>query len=126
MTERKPSRESWESWVDRQIREAKERGEFDNLPGSGKPLASIDGNHDDMWWIKQWLKREDLSFTPPVLALRKSVDDMFANIGRLRSEAKVREVVEELNKQIREMNRMPRLDGPPTNLYVIDVDDVLA
>lgn len=28
----------WESWIDQQIREAQERGEFDNLPGKGKPL----------------------------------------------------------------------------------------
>jgi DnaJ family protein C protein 28 len=27
-----------ESWVDEQIREAEERGQFDNLPGKGKPL----------------------------------------------------------------------------------------
>ena len=26
------------SWMDQQIREAQERGEFDNLPGTGKPL----------------------------------------------------------------------------------------
>jgi DnaJ family protein C protein 28 len=29
---------NWESWIDQQIREAQERGEFDDLPGSGKPL----------------------------------------------------------------------------------------
>jgi DnaJ family protein C protein 28 len=28
----------WESWIDQQIREAQERGEFDDLPGKGKPL----------------------------------------------------------------------------------------
>ena len=28
----------WEKWVDQQVREAQERGEFDNLPGTGKPL----------------------------------------------------------------------------------------
>ncbi len=28
----------WESWIDQQIREAQERGEFDNLPGKGKRL----------------------------------------------------------------------------------------
>lgn len=28
----------YESVVDRQIRQARERGEFDNLPGMGKPL----------------------------------------------------------------------------------------
>jgi DnaJ family protein C protein 28 len=29
---------SWESWIDQQIREAREKGEFDDLPGKGKPL----------------------------------------------------------------------------------------
>ena len=28
----------WENWIDQQIREAQERGEFDNLPGVGQPL----------------------------------------------------------------------------------------
>ncbi len=28
----------WESWIDQQIREAQERGAFDNLPGKGEPL----------------------------------------------------------------------------------------
>lgn len=28
----------WESWIDQQIREAQARGDFDNLPGKGKPL----------------------------------------------------------------------------------------
>ena len=30
--------ESWESWVEEAIEEARERGEFDDLPGHGKPL----------------------------------------------------------------------------------------
>jgi hypothetical protein len=30
----------FESALDRQIRAAEERGEFDDLPGKGKPLAS--------------------------------------------------------------------------------------
>jgi DnaJ family protein C protein 28 len=28
----------WESWVDQEIRQAHERGQFDNLPGKGRPL----------------------------------------------------------------------------------------
>jgi DnaJ family protein C protein 28 len=32
---------TWESWIDQQIREAQERGDFDNLPGSGKPLDLV-------------------------------------------------------------------------------------
>lgn len=37
MKERKSSKD-WESWIDQQIREAQERGEFDDLPGKGSPL----------------------------------------------------------------------------------------
>ena len=32
----------WESWIDQQIREAQERGEFDNLPGKGQRLDLTD------------------------------------------------------------------------------------
>jgi hypothetical protein len=34
----------YESWIDRQIRQAQERGMFDNLRGAGKPLAPDDPN----------------------------------------------------------------------------------
>ena len=32
------SLEDWESAIDKQVREAMERGDFDNLRGTGKPL----------------------------------------------------------------------------------------
>lgn len=31
----------FESWIDRQIREAQERGEFDDLPGAGEPIKGL-------------------------------------------------------------------------------------
>jgi len=34
------------TWVDLQIRQAQERGEFDNLPGAGKPIEGLGGEHD--------------------------------------------------------------------------------
>jgi hypothetical protein len=34
----------FESWIDKQIREAQERGDFDNLRGAGKPLTPDDPN----------------------------------------------------------------------------------
>jgi DnaJ family protein C protein 28 len=36
--EKRKSSKDWESWIEQQIREAQERGEFDDLPGKGKPL----------------------------------------------------------------------------------------
>ena len=35
----------YESWIDRQIREAIERGAFDDLPSAGKPLR-LDPDED--------------------------------------------------------------------------------
>jgi hypothetical protein len=39
MTERKPPGVSFETRVERQIREAIEHGEFDDLPGAGRPIG---------------------------------------------------------------------------------------
>lgn len=36
--ERKPQEQSWQDWIENRIQEAQARGEFDNLPGKGKPL----------------------------------------------------------------------------------------
>ncbi|MFC4052617.1 DUF1992 domain-containing protein [Actinomadura syzygii] len=69
MTERKPPGLSFESWIDRQVREAEERGEFADLPGSGKPLPDAHQPLDENWWIKQKLAAEGLTAmvhpTPP-------------------------------------------------------------
>jgi len=42
--------------VERQIREAIERGEFDALPGAGKPLPDIDSQYDPAWWARRWVE----------------------------------------------------------------------
>jgi hypothetical protein len=46
--------------ADNKIRAAIEAGEFDNLPGFGKSIASIDEPYDPHWWIRSKLKREEL------------------------------------------------------------------
>ena len=59
MTERKPKEISFTSWIDRQINEAQERGEFDNLPGAGKPLPRRALSGDA--WLRDYLDREGVS-----------------------------------------------------------------
>ncbi len=41
--------DSWEGHVEQMIREARERGEFDNLPGAGKPLDLSDNPFAGEW-----------------------------------------------------------------------------
>ena len=124
MTERKPPGVSWESWVDRRIREARDRGEFDDLPGTGKPLPDLDRPRDDLWWVKQLMQREQLSITPPTLALRKAREDALATIAQSSSEETVRRILAELNARIREVNRKAT-SGPPSTLMPLDVEDVV-
>ena len=47
--------------AENKIRAAIQAGEFDNLPGFGKPIESIDDPYDPYWWVRQKLKREELS-----------------------------------------------------------------
>ena len=54
---------TFESWVERQIREAQERGAFENLTGAGKPLSDDGDGYDELWWIKRKVREEGLSFT---------------------------------------------------------------
>jgi hypothetical protein len=46
--------------ADNKIRAAIEAGEFDNLPGYGKPIESIDEPYDPHWWIRKKLRCEEL------------------------------------------------------------------
>ncbi|MGW0802266.1 DnaJ family domain-containing protein [Nonomuraea sp. NPDC002799] len=126
MTERKPPGMPFESWIDRQIREAEERGEFDDLPGKGKPLPGLDRHHDDLWWIKQKLDSEGLSMPlPPTLALRKDAEQALFEARGARTEHEARRIVEEINLRIREAIRTG-LSGPPLNLTPFDVDQIVS
>ncbi|MFF3765306.1 DUF1992 domain-containing protein [Streptomyces sp. NPDC001922] len=124
MTERKPPGVSFESWTDRQIREAADRGDFADLPGFGKPLPGLDRPYDDMWWVKEKMRRENLSYLPPALTLRKEAEDALEAVSRARTEAEVRRILGEVNEKIREALRRPPA-GPPLSLTPFDVDDVV-
>ena len=116
----------YESLVDRQLREAQERGEFDNLPGAGKPLPGAGGEYVEDWWVRDWLRREGeaTGVLPPTLALRREREDLDRLVDRLHDERAVRDHVAALNEQIRKA-RVGLLDGPPTLLPPVDADDVV-
>jgi hypothetical protein len=125
VTDRKPPGVKWESWVDKQIRDAERRGEFDNLAGKGKPLADIDEPLDELWWVKRKLKAEGVSFLPPALAIRREVELTREAITGADSEERVRDLVTAINARIREVNRSA-ISGPPTTVMPMNVDDVVA
>jgi Domain of unknown function (DUF1992) len=124
MTERKPPGVGFETWVERQLREAAERGAFDDLPGAGKPIPDLDKPHDELWWVKQKLRRENFSYLPPTIALRKQAEEALEAASRAGSEGEVRRIVADINANIIEGNRKAA-SGPPLNLAPFDVERVV-
>ncbi|GAQ64978.1 hypothetical protein SsS58_05385 [Streptomyces scabiei] len=124
MTERKPPGVSFESFVDKQIRDAEARGDFASLPGAGRPLRDDDTAYDELWWIKRKMAREGLSVLPPTLALRKEAEDALATAAEAPSEHAVRTIITAINAKIRDMMFKPP-PGPPLGLKPYDVDEVV-
>jgi hypothetical protein len=127
MTERKPTDLSFTSWIDQQIREAEERGAFDNLPGAGKPLPKWSDSDAGQAWLRDYLRREGVSadeLLPTPLRLRKEIERLTGTLDELHSEREVREMVAELNRRIIEWRRIP--EGPPVYLPLLDEDELVS
>ena len=124
MTTRKPPAVSWESWIDRQIREATERGAFEDLPGAGKPIPDLDKPFDEMGWVKRKLHSEGLTYQPPSLAARKDAQGALEAASRASSEAELQQIIENINQRIREANRKG-IAGPPIMLVPFNIERVV-
>jgi Domain of unknown function (DUF1992) len=108
-------------WVDLQIKQAMERGEFDNLPGAGKPLGDLGSPHDRDWWLKKLIERERISVLPAALQLRKDDQELDALLDRQATEKQVRMVLEDFNRRVIEARRQLQ-GGPPVVTPTRDVD----
>ena len=119
----------WESSVERQIREAQERGDFDNLPGAGKPLDLSDSGDPD-WWVKRFAAREQLDLAgalPGALGLRREASGYPESLVDVRREADVREILEDFNKRVLADRLRPAVGNlPPLIAGTVDVDEMVA
>lgn len=111
-------------WVDLQVQKAIERGEFDNLPGAGKPLPPLD--NDPNWWLKKLIERERITgVLPEALQLRKDDAELDAELDRQTSERVVRELLETFNRRVVNARRQ-LLGGPPVITPTRDIDAEVA
>jgi hypothetical protein len=69
--------------AERKIREAIARGELDDLPGKGKPLAM----DEDLSWVPEELRNAHnvLKNVPPEVELRKEIVSLREILGTLRT-----------------------------------------
>lgn len=109
-------------WVDLQVREAMARGDFDNLPGTGKPIKNLGTQHDPNWWVKQLIEREKITgVLPPALQLRKDDAELEEQLDRHTAESEVRRLLEDFNQRVMKARYTP-VDGPPLVTMPRDVE----
>jgi Domain of unknown function (DUF1992) len=111
-----------QEWVDQQLRIAMERGDFDNLPGAGKPIKDLGSQHDPDWWVKRLIEREKITgVLPPALQLRKDDAELDAKLDRHTAESEVRRELEDFNARVMKARYTP-VDGPPLVTMPRDVE----
>jgi len=99
----------FESVIEKRIREAQKKGEFDNLPGSGKPIEDSDGNvPEDLRLGYKVLK--NAGYLPPEIQIRKeirSVEEMLAGDAGVKDKHML---LKKLNFLILKLNSTRSLD----------------
>ncbi len=124
MTDRKPINVEWSSWIEGQITQARARGEFENLPGAGKPLADLDKTYNESWWIQSFMAREDASWLPETLQVRRDTERVELAISRMSSERAVGEYLTELNVRICRVNT-GFAAGPAAHVVPVDSEGLM-
>ena len=118
--------ENKHQFVESAIQIAIRRGEFDDLPGAGKPLENLGTHHDPDWWIRRKIESENLTgLGPPAILLRAEDRDLDATLDALSRETDVREALEDFNKRVIDARRQ-LMGGPPVVTKTRDVDAEVA
>ncbi len=98
----------FEAYADRLIREAVERGEFDDLPGEGRPISSLEASYDPAWWARRLLARErgaDLVRQARAVRRIADADDRAAAIAELQRR------LDAVNAVLPETERLPPIEA---------------
>jgi Domain of unknown function (DUF1992) len=88
--------------VEAQIRAAQARGDFDDLPGKGKPLH-LPEVYDPDWWVKSYVRREGIdtsALVHPTIALRREASTFPESLAELTTDEQVRALLEDFNRRV--------------------------
>ncbi|HEX9910105.1 MAG TPA: DnaJ family domain-containing protein [Desulfatiglandales bacterium] len=98
----------YEKIVEQRIKEAMEKGEFDDLPGKGKPLPLEDDSHvpGDLRLAYKLLKNADC--LPPELLEKKEILQMEDMLAAIPDEKERYKLIKKINFKIMKLNVMGR------------------
>jgi hypothetical protein len=114
--------------AEKKIKEAQERGEFDDLPGTGKPLNIEDDSRipEDLRLAYKVLKNADC--LPPELELRKEIRQMEDMLEKIPDEKEKYRQIKRINFKVLQLNMLgkksPLLEE--TQIYYKKLVDKLA
>jgi len=114
--------------VEKRIQEAQQRGDFENLPGSGQPIQFEDDSHipEELRLAYKILKNADC--IPPELQLQKDIRQMEDLLEGIPDEKQKYRQIKKINYQIMKLNvmrnRSPLLEE--TEIYYKKVLEKLA
>ncbi|CEG92680.1 MULTISPECIES: DnaJ family domain-containing protein [Propionibacterium] len=115
----------YESYPDRLIREAMERGDFADNPLRGKPVK-LGRPGEQKSWIQERLEREDLSgILPPPLQLRREKARIARTLANVPTEQQARQIIDALNERIRDANLNPATQ-PRVVISLLDAEQALS
>ncbi len=99
--------------AENKIRDAQRKGELDNLPGEGQPLALDDDSHipAELRLAYRILKNAD--YVSPEVQQRKEITDIKEMLQECRDEQTLYKQVQKLNLYITKLNEQRRM---PINL----------
>lgn len=114
------------AYVETAIQQAIRRGDFDHLPGAGKPIPGLGASHDPDWWIRRKIQTEQLTgLGPPALMLRVESAELEDRLDALAREEDVRAALDDFNRRVIEARRQLQ-GGPPVVTPTRDVDAEVA
>lgn len=92
--------------IEQKIREAQMKGEFDNLPGTGKPIEIEDDRHvpEDLRMAYKILK--NANFVPPEIELKKEIRRMEDMLENLSDEKEKYRQIKKINFKIMQLNML--------------------
>jgi hypothetical protein len=92
--------------IEKRIKEAQERGEFDDLPGRGEPLKIEDDSHipEDLRLAYKILKNADC--LPPELELKKEIRQIEDMLEHIPDEKEKYRQIKRINYKIMQLNML--------------------